>query len=108
MTGLTVTLLRGAARAERLLGPEWSRITFSGSGSAAAETIEFGIEVPPGGSLDVYGMQVEPQAGASVYKPSTLGGVYPSAWFRDDFLVTTATDVNRHSATVNIIHANRL
>jgi hypothetical protein len=106
-TRLTVTLQRGSAREDRTVGTEWSRITSSGSGGAAAETIDFGIEVPPGGSLDVYGMQVEPQAAPSLYKPSTAGGVYPNAWFRDDFLVVTATDVNRHSATVNI-HANRL
>lgn len=105
--GATLGLLRGAARVDRALGGNWNRITFSGSGDAAAETIEFGIEVPAGGSLDVFGMQVEPQTGASVYKSSTTGGVYPSAWFRDDSLDLTATDVNRHSAAVTIIHANR-
>jgi len=105
--GLKITLLCGSARLDRTLETEWSRITFSGSGDAQAETIDFGIEVPPGGSLDLYGMQAEPQAGASTYRPSTTGGVYSNAWFRDDFLAVTATDVNRHSATVNI-NANRL
>ena len=104
--GLTVTLLRGSARVDQMLGAEWKRLTFAGTGDALAQTIDFGIEVPAGGSLDVYGMQVEPQAAPSPYKPSTTGGVYANAWFRDDFLVVTATDVNRHSATVNI-HANR-
>jgi len=104
----TVTLLRGTDRADRSLGAAWSRITFSGQGDATAQSVEFGIELPAGGSMDIFGFQVEPQASASVYKPSTQGGVYQNAYFRDDVLSFTATDVNRHSATINIIHANRL
>ena len=107
-SGSTVTLLRGSSRADRVLSDAWNRITFSGAGDDAAESVGFGIEVPGGGTLDLFGMQVEPQVCASTYKPSTTGGVYPTAWFRDDTLALTATDVNRHSATVNIIHANRL
>jgi hypothetical protein len=104
----TVTLLRGSDRADRTLGTDWNRITFSGHGDATAQSVEFGVEVPAGGSMDIFGLQVEPQASASVYKPSTQGGVYPNAYFRDDVLSFTATDVNRHSATINITHANRL
>jgi hypothetical protein len=103
-----ITLLRGSARADRALTAAWTRIALSASGDPLEETVEFGIEVPVGGSLDLFGLQVEPQVGASTYKASTTGGIYPNAWFRDDTLALTATDVNRHSATVNIIHANRL
>src|SRR5579864_7570320 len=69
----TVTLLRGTDRADRSLGAAWNRITFSGQGDPTALSVEFGIEVPAGGSMDVFGFQVEPQASASVYKPSTQG-----------------------------------
>jgi len=103
-----VTLLNSSARFDCALGTDWQRFTFSANGNASADSVAFGIEVPAGGTFDVYGMQVEPQTAASVYKPSTLGGVYPNAWFRDDSLAITATDVNRHSATVNIIHGIRL
>ena len=78
------------------------------SGDASAESIVFGVELPAGGSADVFGLQVEPQAGASVYKATTTGGVYEGARFRDDALSITTTGVNCHSATVNIIHANHL
>jgi len=104
----TVSLLRGGDRAERIVGSNWNRLTFSGHGDTTAESVEFGIEVPAGASVDLFGLQVEPQAGASAYKASTAGGVYQSAYFRDDVLTFTATDVNRHSATVNISYANRL
>jgi hypothetical protein len=54
-------------------------------------------------------MQVEPQAGASLYKATTTtGGVYENARFRDDVLSLTTTGINCHSATVNIIYANHL
>jgi hypothetical protein len=108
LAATTVTLLRGADRADRILGPAWNRITFSGQADSTAQSVEFGIEVPAGQSVDIFGLQVEPQASASVYKPSTQGGVYQNACFRDDVLSFTATDVNRHSATINITHANRL
>lgn len=104
----TVTLLRGCDRVNRVVGTDWSRMTFSGPGSAGAGSVEFGIEVPAGASVELFGLQLEPQAGASRYKSSTTGGIYTDARFRDDELSLTATDVNRHSATVNIIHANRL
>jgi len=63
------------------------------------------LELPAGGSADVFGMQVEPQGGASLYKATTTGGVYEDARFRDERLSITTTGVNRHSAMVNIIYA---
>ena len=104
----TATLLHGTNRADRTLGTEWIRILLTASGDVAAESIAFGVELPAGGSADVFGLQVEPQAGASVYKSTTTGGVYEDARFRDDALSITTTGVNCHSATVNIIHANHL
>ena len=103
-----VTLLHGSNRADRMLGTNWSRIIVAANGDASAESIAFGVELPAGGSADVFGMQVEPQGGASLYKATTTGGVYEDARFRDDVLSITTTGVNRHSATVNIIHANHL
>jgi hypothetical protein len=70
--------------------------------------VTFGLELPAGGVVDVFGFQVEPQPSASGYKPSTTGGVYPGARLRDDALTMTATGVGLHSCTVNIIHANHL
>ena len=103
-----VTLLHGTDRADRTLGTNWSRIALTASGDASAESIAFGLELPAGGSVDVFGLQVEPQAGASAYKATTTGGVYENARFRDDVLSITTTGVNCHSATVNIIYVNHL
>jgi len=106
--GAGVTLVRGPNTANYTIGPGWRRITFSGGANASSDYVEFGIEVPAGVALDIYGAQVEPQSGASGYKPSGRGGVYPETSFRDDTLAITAIDVNRHSATVNLIHAKHL
>lgn len=100
---VVVTMLQGAARADRLVGALWRRISFTGTGAAT-----FGIEAPAGAAVEVYGLQVEPQPAASGYKPSTTGGVYQNARLRDDALVMTATGVERHACTVKIIHANHL
>ena len=104
----TVTLLLGSQRAALTISPYWSRIVFAASGDPAQESIGFGLEVPAGAAVDVYGMQAEPQAAASVYKPSTSGGVYENARLRDDVLTITSTDVNRHSCKVNIYYAKHL
>ena len=105
---VAATLLHGSNRADRTLGTNWRRIVLTASGDASAESIVFGVELPAGGFADVFGLQVEPQAGASGYKATTTGGVYEGARFRDDALSITTTGVNCHSATVNIIHANHL
>lgn len=103
-----VTLLLGEGRADRMCSAGWQRITFSERGDGSAQSSEFGLEVPANVSVEVFGLQVEPQPAASIYKPSTTGGVYEKAYFIDDTLLATTSDVNRHALTVNIIHADSL
>ena len=105
---LTATLLIGGGRAERAVTNQWTRIVFAANGDATASSIQFGLEVPPASSLDVFGLQVEPQAGASAYKATTSGGVYQDARLADDLLTITTTGVNRHFCTVKIIHGYHL
>jgi hypothetical protein len=103
-----VTLLSGANRADRVSRAGWQRLVFSTRGDATSESVQFGLEVPAKASIGVYGLQVEPQPAASMYKPATTGGVYENAYFRDDILLATTVDVNRHAVTVNIINADSL
>lgn len=85
------------------VGPNWRRIVVSTKVESSNETATFGIELPAGRSVDVFGMQVEAQIGASQYKPTTAGGgVYGKARFMDDSLTATAQGVNRHSYRVRI------
>ena len=105
---MTIALLAGAQRADRLVEAGWNRVTFTVASDPAASSITFGIEIPAGGAVDLFGPQVEAQPGASAYKTSTTGGIYEGARFRDNTLTYTTTDVNRHSATVNIFYAEHL
>jgi hypothetical protein len=104
----SVTLLLGSQRANLAVTTDWTRVVLAASGDPLADSITFGLEFAAGSAMDVYGMQAEPQAGASVYKASTTGGVYENARLRDDVLTTTATGVNQHSCTVNIFYAKHL
>ena len=70
--------------------------------------MRFGIEVPAGASIDGYGVQVEPQAGASAYKASTAGGVYPDSHLASDEMKMICTGVNRNSCRVHVIHAKHI
>ncbi|MGD0498509.1 MAG: hypothetical protein ABSC23_08730 [Bryobacteraceae bacterium] len=107
-TAGTVTMFVGANRADRTITTQWSRIVFTASGNASAASIGFGLEMPAGAVVDVFGIQAEAQAGASTYKSSTASGVYENARLLDDELKVTSNDVNSHSCTVNIIHVNDL
>jgi len=104
----TITLLCGTTRMDCALEPSWNRVALTGSGDPTAETIVFGVQVPPWATVDMFGLQAESQAAASIYKPSETGGVYENASFRDDIFSVTATDVDRNAAVINIIHANSL
>lgn len=104
----TVALIGGTQRSERVLAAGWTRLVFTLAGDPAANSIAFGIEIPANGTVDLFGPQVEGQPGASAYKSSVGGGVYEGARFRDNTFSFTTTDVNRHSATVNIFYAEHL
>lgn len=103
-----LTLLLGSNRSEQAIGPGWRRIACTGTGEATASSMTFGVKLGPGAAVDVYGLQVEPQASPSLYKASTSGGCYENARLRDDALSFTTMDVNCHSATVNIFYGSHL
>jgi len=104
----TLTLLLGSNRYSQNLSNNWQRFACTGTGDPTASSMTFGIEFGEGAVVDIFGLQVEPQDSPSLYKPSTAGGCYENARLRDDELSFTTTDVNRHSATVNILYANNL
>ena len=97
----SVTIFAGSERSTQLAGGEWRRIQLA----PAVDDPTFGLEIPAGGCVDVRGLQVEAQAGASVEQTGTRGGVYEGARLRDDVLAIETTGLNRHSCTVNIVHA---
>jgi hypothetical protein len=101
-------LRSGNEAADYAATPAWSRAVLVTFSEEEAESVRFGIEIGAGAGIEVCGLQVEPQGGASVYKASTTGGVYSDSHISGDELVMTCTGINQHSCTVNIIHANHL
>jgi hypothetical protein len=107
-TPTTAILLLGSNQSTVSVDSGWTRVSITGQGDSSADSIAFELQVPAGTSLNVFGMQAEVQPAASVYKSSTTGGVYDTAYFRDDALAFTSTDVNHNSVTVNITYASTL
>jgi hypothetical protein len=107
-TATNVGLAIGSQTERRAVTSEWTRVAWTANGDAQATSVRFAITIGAGELVEVYGLQVEAQAAASSYKASTGGGVYEDAHLGDDVLTITSTDVNRHSCTVKIIHANHL
>jgi hypothetical protein len=105
---MAACLLAAAGSSGVNVGSAWQRFQYTVSVDASAETTTFGLQLPAGAAVDAQGFQVEAQPGASKYKPTTAGGVYQNARLASDALALTATDVNHHSATVNIIYVNHL
>lgn len=104
----TVTLVAGNHQSNVAVSNGWTRAAISGTGDATADSIAFSLRVSPGASVHIFGMQVEAQPAASVYKSSSTGGVYPTAYFRDGSLAFTSTDINHNAVTVNITYASTL
>ncbi len=83
---------------------QWKRYSVGYSLSSGLETISFRIVVPSGGTVDLYGPQLEAQPASSQYKKTLQqAGVYSDARFAEDVLGDRATGVNRHSGVVRIV-----
>lgn len=87
--GQTLTMTQqtpaGISTRAFILQSEWKRFVFSAKADTTAESISFGLEIANNSSIDLFGMQVEPQPGASAYKRTgSANGVYPNARFDDD------------------------
>ena len=100
-TPTVARIFAGEKDAECAIGAAWRRVRVAHHVEAA----RFGAEIPAGAVVDVRGMQVEAQAGASSEQTSTRGGVYEGARLAEDALEVVTTGVNRHSCTVKIVHA---
>jgi hypothetical protein len=100
-----IWLVQGSQTNAYLISPEWTRLTLAGQQSSESDSISFGVALNPGSTVDIFGMQVEAQPGASLYKQTAeTGGVYPNARFRDDVMTITTVGPNRNSCEMNIIN----
>jgi hypothetical protein len=84
-------------------GSGWQRIFVSANLQQAETSVSFCVELPPGASVDLFGLQVEAQLGAGEYKRTLQrNGVYPRARFAEDRLSVTTSGLDRHSGLIRI------
>jgi hypothetical protein len=101
---VTLYAKAGTKRVERVFmaGPAWRRLAFACRPEQATESVSFGIELPPT-AVDVFGVQAEPQAGASAYKATgARSGVRPNTSFASDALEMTSEGLNAYSCSVRL------
>ena len=98
LANVSLTASSGAANAAQTLalGTAWRRFSMLISLGAAADSVTFGVQLPAGVGIDIFGAQVEAQPGTSDYKRTGgASGVFSNVRFATDRLAVRAqgTDV---------------
>ncbi len=107
-TGAEVTLFGrcGSAGHARTVRAEsrWKRASLPVKLGGTEEIVRFGLEVGAGQSIEVFGLQVEAQAGASNYKRTrSRSGIYRDARFDQDTLEIVAEAPHCFGCTVTVV-----
>lgn len=94
----------GISRRSFPLQGAWRRFALTAKSDTTAESISFGLEIANNASIDLFGIQVEAQPGASAYKrTASANGVYANARFNDDKLTITTYGPGRHACSLAIV-----
>lgn len=102
--GSSVTLTVAGIARRFALTSQWQRISVSGNPGQSGPGATFGAQLDPGASVDLFGMQVDAQAGASDYKQTpAAGGVYANARFASDAFTVRAQSTDVYDATIRIV-----
>ncbi|MBI4876807.1 MAG: hypothetical protein HY822_19395 [Acidobacteria bacterium] len=84
-------------------GADWRPVWFAAKPGSTAEAVACGVELAPGASVEVFGLQLEAQGGPGAYSSTPAqGGVYPACRFGDDVLRCTAEGADQYAVTVRI------
>ncbi len=107
--GSTVTLQQstagGSVARTFTLTAQGRGISASGNcGQSAPVSVTFEAQLAAGATVDLFGMQVEAQLGASDYKQTgARGGVFGKARFAEDSITVTAQGTDVYDAVVKIV-----
>ncbi len=86
------------------IGEGWMRCSLFGALDTREDAVRFAVELLPGASIDVYGIQAEAQPAASAYKHTGgRNGVYLNARFDADVLEAVADGPDQHRLDVKIV-----
>ena len=103
-----VTLTAATAGASAMetfeLTSQWRRASLEIGLGLNTNSVVFGAQLDAGASVDLFGMQVEAQRGASDYKKTgASGGLYAQARFAEDELTVTARGVDVFDSVITIV-----
>lgn len=95
-----------ASFAERVVvtSPKWERHSVTADLNSSVDQVTVFVEVPAGGIVEVFGLQLEAQPFMSGYKRTAIrGGIYSSARFMDDTLRQESQGVSSHNSVVRVL-----
>jgi len=102
---LTVSTSGGNATKTLALETQWARVSLSANLGLSTNSVTFSAQMSAGGTVDLFGMQVEAQLSASDYKQTgTSGGVYSNARFGADTITVTAQGTDVYDAVLQIVN----
>jgi hypothetical protein len=102
--GSSVTLTAAGVSKTFALTGQWRRISLAVDAGLSASSVTFAAQLSAGDAVDLFGMQVDAQAGASDYKKTgTTGGVYSKSRFASDAFTVTAQSTDVYDATIRIV-----
>ncbi len=85
------------------LSTAWRQIVLPVSLGLATSSVTFGASLDAGGSVDLFGFQVEAQVAPSDYKVTGTGGVFSTARFSADGITVTAQSTDVYDAVIRIL-----
>jgi hypothetical protein len=98
-----ITLTRGSVSESFSTSPVWRRVYISATTADGSDTSVFGITIPAGGQVTVFGALLESQARPSTYVPSLdRSGIYSSTRFDSDTLSFRSEAPNSNSCEVKL------
>jgi hypothetical protein len=104
VTARLLTFSAGGLAAEDFgVGSAWKRVASAKLLTAREDGVSFGIELPAGAQIEVFGPQAEAQPGPGLYRKTTdRAGVYSEAFFEQDELILTTKGPNQHACVAQI------
>jgi hypothetical protein len=85
------------------VGPAWRRLVLGARLTTQQGTTTFGVTIPGGATVELFGFQAEAQVGASSYKATgAQSGVYANVSFLNDVLEMTSEAPAIYSCPVRI------
>ncbi len=100
---VSVTLRRGSAGSVASISARWKRYFLTGP-VPGEDNASFSLELAPGSTVEVWGLQAEAGPYPSQYRPTAdASGIYERTSFASDELAMTATGVGLYSCEFTLI-----